>query len=88
MKNTIDQMAQLMEKSNIPVPHNVRKKDGTSHSNENKEKCYALVASTSNSSSFIIDSGDSRNLVSKRELFSSMHSNAGPTVRMGDDSEI
>ena len=27
-------------------------------------------------------------MVSTRELFSSIHSNAHPTVRMGDDSEI
>ena len=27
-------------------------------------------------------------MVSIIELFSSMHSNSGPTVRMGDDSEI
>ena len=27
-------------------------------------------------------------MVATRELFSSMHSNAGPAIRMGDDSEI
>ena len=28
------------------------------------------------------------NMVSRREFFSSMSSNVGPTVRMGDDSEL
>ena len=47
-----------------------------------------MVEGTSNCSYFIIDSGASRHMVATRELFSSMHSNDGPTVRMGDDSEI
>ena len=88
MKKTIDTMTQLLEKNNILVLDDARKKYGNSSSSEGKEKCHALVAGTSNSSSFIIDSGASRNMVSRREFFSSMSSNAGPTVRMGDDSEI
>ena len=87
MKNTIDTMSQLLEKNNIPVPDSARKKDGSSTS-YGKEKCYALVAGTSNSSSFIIDSRASRHMVATRQLFSSMHLNASPAVRMGDDSEI
>ena len=88
MKNTIDSMAQLLEKNNIPVPDSARKKYGTSFLNERKEKCHALVASASNSSYFIIYLGDSRHMVSNIELFSSMDSNTGPIVWMGDDSEI
>ena len=80
-------MAQLLEKNNILVPDNARKKDGTS-TLEGKEKCQDLVEGTYNYSYFIIDSGDSRHLVSIRELFSSMHSNAGLAVRMGDDFEL
>ena len=87
MKKTIDQMAQLLEKNNILVPDSARKKDGTSSSN-NKDKCHSLVEGTSNSSSTIIDWGDSRHMVATRELFSSIDLNVGPTVRMGDDSEI
>ena len=48
MKKTIDQMAQLLEKNNIPVPDSARKKGGTS-SSDGKEKCHALVAGASNS---------------------------------------
>ena len=87
MKKTIDQMAQLLGKNNIPVLDGARKKDGT-YSSDNKEKCHDLVEGTSNSSSFIIDFGASRHMVSTIELFSSMHSNTGPTFRMRDDSEI
>ena len=67
MKNTIETMVQLLERKNIPVPDNARKKDGTSSSNESKEKCHDLVACTSKLSSFIIDLGVYRNIVSKRE---------------------
>ena len=88
MKNTIDTMVQLLERNNIPVLDSVWKKDGNSSSNESKEKCHALVLGTSNSSYFFIDLGASRNMVAKKELFSSMSSNAGPAVRMGDDSKL
>ena len=87
MKNTIDMMAQPLEKNNILVPDGARKKDGTSGSN-NKKKCHSLVEGTSSSSTFIIVLGASRHMVSTIYLFSSMHSNAIPTVRMGDDSKI
>ena len=57
-------MAQLLEKNNIPVPDSARKKYGNSSSSEGKEKCHELVEATSNSSSFIIDSSDSKHMVS------------------------
>ena len=88
MKNTIDTMAQLLEKNNIPVPDSARKKHGNSSSNESKEKCHALMAGTSKYSSFVIDLGDSRNMVAKKYLFSSMSLNVGQPVRMGDDSDL
>ena len=87
MKNTIDQMAQLLEKNNIPIPDSARKKDGSS-SSDGKEKFHALVEGTSKSSTFIIDSGASRHMLSKRELFSSMILNVGTAVRIGDDWKI
>ena len=87
MKKTIYHIAQLLDKNNIPVLYGARNKDGTS-SLDNKEKCHALVVGTYNSSTFIIDSGASRHMFSTIELFSSMDSNSGPAVRMGDDSMI
>ena len=77
MKKTIDQMEQILEKNSIPVLDGTRKKYGTS-SSDNTKKCHALVEGTSNSSTFIIDSGESRHMVSTRELFPSMHLNSGP----------
>ena len=68
MNKTIDMMAQLLEKNNIPVPEGTRKKDGGSVS-DNKERFHALVVGSSKSSSFIIDSGASRNMDSIKYLF-------------------
>ena len=76
-----------MDKNNIPVPKCTSKKDGCS-SSDNKERCYDLVVGSSDSSSFIIDSGASRHTASVKELFISMYYDSGPTVRMGDDSKI
>ena len=78
-------MVQQLEKNNIPVPDNTRKKDDTSSLNDNKEKCHDLVEGSSNSSYFIIYLGYSRNMVSIIEFSSSIHLNAGLAVRMGDD---
>ena len=87
MKKTIEQMAQLLEKKNIPIPDSTRKKDGTSNL-DGKEKCHALVASTSNSSFFITDLRAYRHMVSTRDILSSTHSNDGLVVQMGDESEL
>ena len=87
MKKTIEMVAQLLEKNNIPAPEGAKKKDGGSGS-ENKERCHALVVGYSYSLYFIIDSRESRHMASIKYFFTSMYSDSGPTVRMGDDSEI
>ena len=63
MKKPIEMMVQLLDKNKIPLPKGARKKDrgSTSYS---KERFHALVAGSSNSYSFIIDSGGSRNMAS------------------------
>ena len=85
MKKTIDMMVQLLEKNNISFLEGARKKHGGSGL-DNKERCHALVVGSSDSSSFIIDLGASRNVACVKYFFSSMFSDSGPTVRMGDDS--
>ena len=87
MKKSIDMMVQLLEKNNIPLQEGTRKKDGGS-SSDNKERCHALVVGSSSSSSFIINSGASRNMASIHDSFLSLHPYNGPSILMGDDSEI
>ena len=45
-----------------------------------------MVASTSRSSTFIIDSRASRHMVLTREIFSSLDDLKGPKIVLGDDS--
>ena len=80
MKKTIGMMAQLLDKNNIPVLEGARKKDGISGSND-KKKCHALVASSSDLSTFIVDSGESMHMDSFREFFTSMYLNSGLLAR-------
>ena len=47
-----------------------------------------MVVGYLDSYTFIIDSGASSHMASLRYFFSSMYSDNGPTIRMGDDSEI
>ena len=85
MKKKTKILTQLLEKNNISLPDCTRKKEGGSNS-EDKERVHALVPSTSSSTSFIIDYGASRHMVSTREKFSSLDMSKGPPIVLGDDS--
>ena len=85
MNNKIEMLNQLLEKNNISLPDCSKKKEGGSNS-EDRERLHALVASTSSSPSFIIDSGASRHMVSTRETFSSNEMLKGSPIFFGDDS--
>ena len=55
---------------------------------DNKERCHALVARYSRYSSFIIDSSTSKHMASMHDSFLALHPYSGPSILMGDDSEI
>ena len=85
MKKQIDMLTQILKKNNISLLDCSNKKEGGWNS-EDKEREHALVAGTSNSPSFIIDSGASRHMVSTKEAFSSLDMSKGPSIVLGDDS--
>ena len=85
MKNKIDMLTQLLEKNNISLPYCSNKREERSNS-EDKEIVHDLVASTSSSPSFIIDSGASKHIVSTKEIFSSLDMSKGPPIVLGDNS--
>ena len=85
MKNQIDMLTQLLEKNNISLLDCSKKREGGSNS-EDRERVDALVASTSSSPSFIIDSGASRHMVSTKEIFSSLDMSKDPPIVLGYDS--
>ena len=78
-------MTQLLEQNNISLPDFSKKREGVSNS-EDRERVNALVANTSRSPSFIIDSGASRHMVSTKEAFTSLDMSKGPPIVLGDDS--
>ena len=78
-------LTQLLEKNNISLPGCSKKREEGS-SSEDRERVKALVASTSSSPSFIIDSRASRHMVSTKEAFSSLDMSKGPPIVLGDDS--
>ena len=78
-------LTQLLEKNNISLPDCSKKRGGGSDSEDN-ERVHALVAGTSRSPSFIIDSGASKHMVSTREMFSSLDMLKGPPIVLADNS--
>ena len=77
MKKQIDTLTQIHEKHKIFLPECANKREGGSNSDDN-ERVHALVSNTLRSSTFIIDSGASRNMVSTRKTFSSLNDSKGP----------
>ena len=65
----------------------VRKHD-PGNTTEDNERFHALKARFSQSQYFLIDSGTSNHMVSSKDLFSSLSVKEGPTIHMGDDSQI
>ena len=82
MKNKIDMLTQPLEKNNISLLDFSNKRKGGSNS-EDRERVHALVACTSSSPSFIIDSRPSRNMVSTKEALSSLDMSKGPPIVLG-----
>ena len=62
MKKTIDYMSILLKQQNIPPPKGARKAV-SGDKTEDHERCHALKAGSSQSQSFLIDSGVSNHMV-------------------------
>src|SRR5882757_9859625 len=85
MKKQIDMLTNLLEKNGISLLESLKKREGGS-SSDDIERVHALVAGTSSSPSFIIDSVASRQMVSTKEAFSSLDMSKGPAIVIGDES--
>ena len=75
-------MTALLKKHNIASPQ-IAKKSDNGH-----ERCHALKVGLPRSTTYLIDSGASNHIVASKDLFSSLNVNEGPTIHMGDDSQI
>ena len=87
MKKTIDHLSTLLEHNNISLPQGA-KKSVVGQPIEDHERCYALKAGFTQSKAYLIDSGASNHMVASRESFPTLNLSGGPTIHMGDDSQI
>ena len=82
MRKQLDEMTSLLKKHNITSPQR-EKNSGNGH-----EICHALKARLPMSTTYLIGSGASNHMVASKDLFSSLNIKEGPTIHMGDDSQI
>ena len=65
--------------------HNIQREK---QSDNGHERWHALKAGLPRSIAYLIDSGASNHMVASKDLFSYVNINEGPTIHMGDDSQI
>ena len=87
MKKTKDQMVRLLEQHHISLLEGARKIDPESKTNDH-EIFHALKVGFSKSQSFLVDSGPSNHMFSSKESFSLLNLTDGPSIHMGDDTQI
>ena len=82
MRKQLDEMSALLKQHNIAPPQREKNSDN------GHEICHALKAWLPWSTTYLIDYGASNHMVASKDLFSSLNINEGPTIHMGDDSQI
>ena len=86
MKKQLDEMLALLKQHNIAPPR--AKNPDEEAPTKDAERCHALKANLSPSSTYIIDYGASNHMVASKESFSTLSLLKGPNIHMGDDSQI
>ena len=80
-------MSIILEQHNISLHEGARKANSRDKTKDH-EIFHSLKAGFSKSHAFLIDSGASNNMVASKELFSSLQLTYGPSIHMGDDTQI
>ena len=88
MRRQLDEMTLLLKKHNVAAPSSARKDESEEEDEEHQRKGHALKASCSTTQVFLIDSGASNHMAASRESFSSLQSFDGPSIQMGNNSQI
>ena len=81
-------MTLLLKKHNMATLASARKTDHKEETEEHEETCHALKASCSTTHAFLIDYGASNHMVASKESFSSLWYFDGPSIQMGNNSQI
>ena len=88
MKKTIDQMSKILEEHNISLLEDTQKDGYRDKNKDHDERCHALKVGFSKSHAFLIDLGASNHMLASKESFSSLQLTNGPSIHMGDDTQI
>ena len=80
-------MSRLIEHKNISLLEGAKKSDARNKI-EDHERFHALKVGFSQSQDFLIDSGAYYHMVSSKESVTTMDLSGGPSIHMGDDSQI
>ena len=87
MKKTINLLKTLLEKKNVSLPKGaLMSEDGEKI--EEYERCHALKEGFTQSKDYLIDSRESNHMVSSKESFTTLDISGGPSIHMGDNSQI
>ena len=87
MKKTVDEMLRILEQRNISLPEGTMKVEYGGKT-EYHEICHALKVEFSKYHAFLIDLGASNHMVSYKESLFSINLTYGPSIHMGDDTQI
>ena len=88
MKKTINQLSKLLEKHNIKLLEGTRKVEYGDKTEDHNERFNAMKVGFSKSHAFLIVSRASNHMVASKDSFSSLHLINGPSIHMGDDTQI
>jgi hypothetical protein len=90
MKKKIDIMAQLLQQNNLQdrIPKGAKKKKPEDQNPKKGNSSHALIAINSSLDAWIVDSGASHHMASKKEVYSSLYACKGPPILMGGNSPV
>ena len=87
MNNTMDQLSTLLEQNNISLAQGA-KNYSVGEPIEDHERCHAFKEGLTQSKDYLIYFRESNHMVSTRESFTTLNISRGPSIHMGDNSEI
>jgi hypothetical protein len=83
-------MTQILQKNKVGdrIPEGSKKKKPEDQNPKKGNSSHALIAINSSLNAWIVDSGSSHDMVSKKAVYSSLDAYKGPPIMMGDNSPV
>ena len=87
MKNQVNKLSSLLEQNNISLPQGENKSD-VGQPIEDHDWYYSLKEGLTQSNYYLIDYVASNHMDSSEESFTTLDLSGGPSIYMGDNSQI